>query len=144
MKLPFLRKRWNYQSKRKAQTYPFLIGDGYYRDRLLQKEPPEAFYKKDVLQNFEKFREKLQCQSLFFNKMQAYACNFIKKWILPQVFSCEFGKIFENAFLLFLQNTSWRLFLLLTQVVYVLRQTLGREKISINSKCESFVCCKSF
>ena len=42
-------KKVNYQSKRKAQTYPFLIGDGYYRDRLLQKEPPEAFYKKDVL-----------------------------------------------------------------------------------------------
>ena len=31
--------------------------------------------------------------------LQALACNFIKKEILAQVFSCEFCEIFKNTFL---------------------------------------------
>ena len=34
-----------------------------------QKEPPELFYKKDVLKNYAKFTGKHLCQSLFFNKV---------------------------------------------------------------------------
>ena len=34
-----------------------------------QKQPPEVFYKIDVLKNFEKFTGKHRCQSLFFNKV---------------------------------------------------------------------------
>ena len=40
----------------------------------MKKQPPELFYKK--------------------------SCNFIKKETLAQVFSCEFGKIFKNTFLI--------------------------------------------
>ena len=35
---------------------------------------------------------------LFVIKLQAEACNFIKKETVAQVFSCEFYKIFKNTF----------------------------------------------
>ena len=41
----------------------------------MQKQPPEVFYKKAVLENFAKFTGKHLCQSSFFNKvggMQIY------------------------------------------------------------------------
>ena len=64
---------------------------------VLQKQPPEVFQiKKDVLKNFAKFTGKYLCQSHFFSKLQA--CNFIKKEILAQVFSCEFCEMFKNTF----------------------------------------------
>ena len=34
----------------------------------------------------------------FLIKLQAEACNFIKKETLAQVFSCEFSEIFQNTF----------------------------------------------
>ena len=34
-----------------------------------QKQPPEVFCKKGVLKNFAKFRGRLLCQRLFFNKV---------------------------------------------------------------------------
>ena len=52
-------------------------------DQVEQKQPPELFYKKRVLEIFAKFTE---------------ACNFIKIETLAQVFSCEFCEIFNNAF----------------------------------------------
>ena len=80
------------------------------------------FCKKGALRNFAKFTEKHLRQSLFFNKengekpnpkemwnmgliriskvskLQAEACNFIKKEALAQVFSCEFCEISKNTF----------------------------------------------
>ena len=50
----------------------------------------EVFYKKGVLKNVAKFAGKHLLQSLFFNKLQAEACNFNEKETLAQVFSCEF------------------------------------------------------
>ena len=46
-----------------------------------------------VLRNFAKFTKKRLYQSLFFKKLQAAACNFVKKENLPQVFFCEFCEI---------------------------------------------------
>ena len=40
---------------------------------------PEVFCKKDVLKNFAKVTVKHLCQSFFLIKLQASACNFIKK-----------------------------------------------------------------
>ena len=52
-----------------------------------------------VLKNFPKFTGKHLRQSLFFNKVaRAYACNFIKKETLAQLFSCEFCGIFKNTY----------------------------------------------
>ena len=55
---------------------------------------PEVFCKKGALRNFTKFIGKHLCKSLFFNKV----CNFIKKEILAQVFSCEFCEISKSTF----------------------------------------------
>ena len=63
-----------------------------------KKQPPEVFYKKGVLKNFAKFTRKHQYQSLFLRKLQALACNFIEKEILPQMFSYIFCKIFKDTF----------------------------------------------
>ena len=36
------------------------------------KQPPEVFYKKDVLKNFAKFTRKHMCHSLFFNTVAGF------------------------------------------------------------------------
>ena len=64
-----------------------------YRNSL-----PEVFCKKGVPGNFAKFTGKHLCQSLFFNKVAGLWLAAIKKETLAQVFSCEFCKIFKNAF----------------------------------------------
>ena len=50
--------------------------------------------------NFANFTGKHQSQSVFFNIVagQAWACNFIKKEILAQVFFCEICESFMNTF----------------------------------------------
>ena len=67
---------------------------------LAQKQPPEVFYKKAGLENFAKFTGKHLCKSLFLIKLQASACNFIKKETLSQEFSCEFCEISKNTCIL--------------------------------------------
>ena len=59
--------------------------------------------RKGILRNFAKFTAKHLCQSLFFNKvaglrLRLWACNFIKKETLAQVFSCKFSKSSKNIF----------------------------------------------
>ena len=84
--------------------YPFVF---LRRKFISGSSRLEVFCKKGVLRNFANFIGKHLCQSLFFNKitglglqfiLQAYACNFIKKQTLAQVFSCEFCKISKNTF----------------------------------------------
>ena len=56
----------------------------------------EVFCKKGVLRNFTKFT----CtRASFLIKLQAKACNFIKKETVAQAFSCEFWKISKDTFL---------------------------------------------
>ena len=43
-------------------------------------------------------QEKRLCRSLFLKKLEALACNFIKKETLALVFSCEFFKISKHTF----------------------------------------------
>ena len=46
-------------------------------------------------------------EPLFLIKLQAESCNFIKKEVLAQVFSCEFCEISENTFITeYLQATA--------------------------------------
>ena len=59
-----------------------LIKVGKIKNKAIQRQPPEAFFKKGVLRNFAKFTGKHLWQSLFFNKvavLRPKACNFIKK-----------------------------------------------------------------
>ena len=54
--------------------------------------------KKVFLEISQSSQQKNMCQSLFFNKVAGFACNFIKKEALVQVFSCEFREISKNTF----------------------------------------------
>ena len=64
----------------------------------IQKQSPEVFYEKRYFRNFAKFAGNNCARVSFLIKLQAQACNFIKKETLAQVFSCEFCKIFKNTF----------------------------------------------
>ena len=63
----------------------------------------KCFLKKMLLKIYQISQE--NTQSLFFNRVQAQASNFIKKQTLAQVFSCESGKIFKNTF--FIEDLRW-------------------------------------
>ena len=64
----------------------------------LQETATRTFsVRKGAFRNFAKFTGKHLCQSLFFNRVAGWACNFIKKETLAQVFSCEFCEISKNT-----------------------------------------------
>ena len=70
-----------------------------YHCFLLREKHPKVFCKKGVLRDFAKFKGKHTCPRIsFLIKLQAPACNFIKKETLAQVFSREFRKISKNTF----------------------------------------------
>ena len=65
--------------------------------------PPEAVAQrcsvKMVLLKFSQNSQENTCAEVsFLIKLQAEACNFIKKETLAEVFSCEFCAIYENTF----------------------------------------------
>ena len=53
---------------------------------------------KGVLRNFTKFTGKHLCQSLFLIKLQASACNFIKKRLWHRCFHVNFVKFIRTPF----------------------------------------------
>ena len=66
--------------------------------KLFRSCRPKVFCKKGVLRNFTTFTGKHLCRASFLIKLQAWACNFIKKETLAQVFSCGFCEIPKNSF----------------------------------------------
>ena len=60
---------------------------------IIKKQPPEVFYKKDILKTLAKFTTKHLCRSHFF-----MACNFNKNETPTKVFSCESYEFFKNSF----------------------------------------------
>ena len=105
---------WNvltWFSKNNGQHYP----NNFFRQLVLQKQPPEVFYKKDVLTNFTKFTEKHLCQGLFFNKV---AGTGVFLWIL--------WNYWEH---LFLQSTSGRLLqvlqLFIANTIFITEAAIG-------------------
>ena len=50
------------------------------------------------LKNLQNLQENTCARVPFLMKLQASACNFIKKEPLAQEFSCEFCEIFKNIF----------------------------------------------
>ena len=67
----------------------------------------EVVYKICALKNFAKFTAKHLHQILFFKKLQADGCNFIKKETLAQVFPREYSEMFKNIF--FTYHLQWLL-----------------------------------
>ena len=69
----------------------------YSSAECFQKQPPEVFYKKVFLKISQNSQGNTCARFSFLRKLQASACNFIKKEILSQLFSCE--GVFKNTFL---------------------------------------------
>ena len=62
-------------------------------------QPPEVFYvKKLFLEILQNSQENTCARVSFLIKLQAPACNFIKKDTLAQAFSCEFCEISKSTF----------------------------------------------
>ena len=57
-----------------------------------------VLYKNVFLKSSQNSQENTCARVCFLIKLQASACNFIKKETPPQVFSCEFCEVFRNIF----------------------------------------------
>ena len=55
-----------------------------------------------ILKNFVRFTRKYLCWSLFFIKLQAWSCNFLKTNTQARELSCKFYKNFKKKWLLYL------------------------------------------
>ena len=65
---------------------------------MIQKQPPEVFYKKGVLKSFENLQENTCGRVSFSIKFQVSAYNFIKKETSPQMYSVHFEKFLKTLF----------------------------------------------
>ena len=94
-------------------NHGFITKENFYKFNCKnQKQPPEVFWKKDVLRNFAKFTGKDLCQSLFFHRVVDLrpSKNFLRTTFLVALFlqntrrlllknNCQ---IFKNLFQIFL------------------------------------------
>ena len=64
---------------------------------LSRSSQPEVFSKNSILEHFANSQENNIARVPLLIKLQADACNFIKKEALKLVFSCEFFEIFKNT-----------------------------------------------
>ena len=71
-----------------------------YRYHIVQKQPPDMFYKKGVLRCFAKFTGKRLCLSLFFNKVAGLAglrpATLSKKRLGHRCFPMNFAKFLRK------------------------------------------------
>ena len=68
------------------------------KTRHIRKQPLEVFCQK-VLSELSQYLQENTCAGVsFLIKVQALACNVIKKETLAQVFFCEFGQMSKNTF----------------------------------------------
>ena len=76
----------------------------YYK----QKQPPEVFCKKGVLQTFAKFTGKHLCQSLFFNNVEGLMpAKLLKRRLWHRCFPVNFAKFWRTPF--FMEHLRWLL-----------------------------------
>ena len=64
---------------------------------MIQKHPPEVFYKKSVLKNVAIFTGRHLCWSLFLVKLQTFTSAILLKQTSRQLFSCKCCDIFKNT-----------------------------------------------
>ena len=66
--------------------------------QYVQKQPPEVFFKKDVLKKFANLL-KHPCWSLFFNKVTGLrTCSFIRKRHHDRCVPVKLAKFYEHLF----------------------------------------------
>ena len=78
-----------------AKTFYFLKLADFL---IIKSSLPEVFCKKLFWKILQNSPENICARVSFLIKLQASACNFIKKETLAQVFSCEFYEISRNSF----------------------------------------------
>ena len=66
--------------------------------QCVQKQPPEVFFRKDVLKNFAYFTGKQLRWSLFNKVAGPQACNFIKKRIQHRCVPVELENFYKHLF----------------------------------------------
>ena len=66
--------------------------------QCVQKQPPEVFFRKDVLKNFAYFTEKQLRWSLFNKVAGPQACNFIKKRIQHRCVPVKLENFYKHLF----------------------------------------------
>ena len=64
-----------------------------------QKQPPQVFYKKGILNNFTKFTGKRLCQGLFLHKIAGLRpAALLKKRLWNRFFPTNFVKFLRTSF----------------------------------------------
>ena len=66
--------------------------------KIFRSSHPKVLCNKMFLKIPQNSQESIFDRVAFLIKLQAKACNFIKKETLAQLFSCEFWEIFKNTF----------------------------------------------
>ena len=77
----------------------------HYNNHIKEAATRDVLYKKMFLEISQNSQENTYARD-FSIKLQALACNFIKKESLAQVFSCEFCEISRNTFFTELLRTT--------------------------------------
>ena len=82
----------------------------YFHPNITRSSHRRCSVRKDVFLEISQISQENTCVRVsFLIKLQAAACNFIKKETLAQVFSCEFCEISKNTF--FTEHLRWLLLL---------------------------------
>ena len=77
-----------------SQLLVTIAYHSYYSISAIQKQPPDVFYKKNVLKNFVKFTGKHMYWDLFFDKVAC--CSIIEKRLQHNCFTVKFEKFLRN------------------------------------------------
>ena len=113
-------KKQSYRNWHKNCLF-WLIEDSYDS----RSSRSEEFIKKVFLKILPNSQENSCARASFLIKLQAWACNSIKKEALAQVLSCEFCKIPKNIF-------SYRTSLVLSVTHYCLMNIEEKPKVRSN------------
>ena len=81
-----------------AKSCAFIQAFNQHVTRRTEAVTQKCFVKKPFLKISQNSKESTYARVSFLIKLQPETCNFIKKEILAQVFSCEFCEIFNNTF----------------------------------------------
>ena len=102
----------------------------------MKKKQPDIFWL--FLKNSQNSQENTCVRVSFLIKLQAEACNFIKKETLAQVFSCKFCESFKNtSFAEHLRPTTSENVSLIQRMHHELQnvKSLKHKGVSVNKRC---------
>ena len=102
---PYTRKKSGYsfisitmQCFTQKSFLPYFLASEATHQSLVRSSHRRCFVRKVFLEILENSQENTCARVSFLIKLQASACNFIKKETLAQLFCCEFCKIYKDTF----------------------------------------------